>query len=159
MAQTIIIIMLALLSVGTITMLIFTAKNQSDNIADLYESYDRMRNNYTESIAKQNELNTNYSKSLDERERSLNDFNIRIKKLELELEAKNAEIERLRGLIVKARTLDFEKSLKNIDSSRDSIVKLFGEEAGKIFDEYGYFSPIMLNEVSTYEEKEAKKED
>ena len=99
MAQTIIIIMLALLSVGTIVMLIFTAKNQSDNIADLYESYDRMRNNYTESIAKQNELNTSYSKSLDERERSLNDFNIRIKKLELELEAKNAEIEKLRSRI------------------------------------------------------------
>ena len=99
MAQTIIIIMLALLSVGTIVMLIFTAKNQSDNIADLYESYDRMRNNYTESIAKQNELNTSYSKSLDERERSLNDFNIRIKKLELELEAKNTEIEKLRSRI------------------------------------------------------------
>lgn len=124
MIQWVLIIALIVLFIGVSAMLIFTAKNQSDNIADLYESYDRMRNNYTESIAKQNELNTSYSKSLDERERSLNDFNIRIKKLELELDAKNAEIERLRGRIaVIELPVDIAKITKEVITNEKEEVK------------------------------------
>ena len=95
MAQTIIIIMLALLSVGTIVMLIFTAKKHSNDIIDLMYMYDSLRDKYNYANEKISEINTSWSKSLDDREKSYNDIYLKCKKLEIELGEREAEIIKL----------------------------------------------------------------
>ena len=94
-ASEIIIILLALCSVGTVILLTLVLKNQKNSIESMEDAYSFLRGRYDESLRTIADINGKYSKCLDERERNLNEYSIKIKKLELEIEAKNAEIERL----------------------------------------------------------------
>ena len=79
----------------TVLINILTLKKQENTIQNMEDSYDFLRTRYTETLDEINDINGRYSKSLDDREKFLNDCTVKIKRLEIELEAKNAEIERL----------------------------------------------------------------
>lgn len=95
MVAWIFIIMLALLSFSTIALLIFTAKKHSDEIVDLMYMYDSLRERNNEMNEKISDLNTSWSRSLDDREKSYNDIYLKCKKLEIELGEREAEIIKL----------------------------------------------------------------
>lgn len=94
-ASEIIIILLALCSVGTVILLALVLKNQKNSIESMEDAYSFLRGHYDESIRTIADINGKYSKCLDERERNLNEYSIKIKKLELDLEERNTEIEKL----------------------------------------------------------------
>ena len=94
-----IIILIALCSVGTLILAALAFKKKRDEVDSLEQAYIILRKDYEFSLKTVADINGNYSKCLDERERNLNEYSIKIKKLELELEAKNNEIERLNSIL------------------------------------------------------------
>ena len=78
-----------------IVAIVLTLKKKEDDIRGMQDAYSYLRRAYDNSLKNINEINSRYSASLDERERFVNETTIRIKKLEMEIDAKNAEIDRL----------------------------------------------------------------
>lgn len=90
-----VILALSVCIICFITALVLTMKKKEDDICRIEQAYSRLRDDYDYSMKTVADINGKYSNSLDDREKFLNEANVRIKKLELEIEAKNAEIERL----------------------------------------------------------------
>ena len=90
-----IILALAVCIMCFIVAIVLTVKKKEDDICGLKQAYSYLYDNYEYSLKTVADINGKYSKSLDDREKFLNEANVRIKKLELELEAKDAEIDRL----------------------------------------------------------------
>lgn len=97
MTEWIVIVSLAVCLMCTAVMLFIMAKKQTQDIDWLMDAYSNMTDKYNDSMLRINELNAQYSKSLDDRERSFNDIQLRCKKLEIELGEKEAEIIKLQA--------------------------------------------------------------
>lgn len=79
--------------------IIFLVKNYRKQIDLLNDDILDYREKYEESLLNVKSINEKYSSCLDDREKFINDMNIKIKKFEIELESKDAEINRLNSIL------------------------------------------------------------
>ena len=86
-----------------------TIKKFKADIQEINDSYEYLKNDWYHSTKIIDDINAKYSKSLDERERLLNESNVRIKKLEIEIDKKDAEIAKMQAVI------EFAKMKENND--------------------------------------------
>ena len=130
MIAWIFVVLLALVSIATIALLIFTAKKHSNDIIDLMYMYDSLRDKYNEASDKISEINTSWSRSLDDREKSYNDIYLKCKKLEIELGEREAEIIRLQSKLCSFTDTLISNATEYIDTSKgpDSEVQNEKEE-------------------------------
>ena len=90
-----VIVILAAMLVGTIFMALISIRRQNEDIDDLDDAYRYLREGYDHVMEELKEVNQKYAKSLDDREKSYNEILVMYKKLEIELDKKDAEIMRL----------------------------------------------------------------
>lgn len=131
MVAWVFIIMLALLSFSTIMLLIFTAKKHSNEIMDLMYMYNSLRERNNETNEKISEINTSWSKSLDDREKSYNDIYLKCKKLEIELGEREAEIIKLQTKLYSINQSMHDALTVDTSKGPDSEVQNEKEEAKK----------------------------
>ena len=113
MTAYILLTLFVLVFVGVVIVDILKEKRHQDEVDNLTDRIDYIKdqNDYlNREIA---DVNLKFSESLDTREKNLNEYVIRIKKLELELEAKNNEIDRLnRRIAVIEMPVDISKIIE-----------------------------------------------
>ena len=89
------IIFLTVAAAGLISAIVFRERDNKEKIEYLEEDCNRLCDKLDEVENKNMELIVKYSASLDEHNKALDDISNKYKKLELELEKKDLEIERL----------------------------------------------------------------
>ena len=102
--------------------IIFLVKNYRKQIDLLNDDILDYREKYEESLLNVKSINEKYSSCLDNREKFINDMNIKIKKFEIELESKDAEINRLNSILNYTKGDDI--IAKTIEVMRDARLYL-----------------------------------
>jgi hypothetical protein len=93
------IIALLIVLVGTVFTFVLAMARHKKDIECMEDAYEYLRKSYDQSLDMLDDINSKYAKSLDERERLLNDMNLMRKKLELEIDKRDEEIANMDKLL------------------------------------------------------------
>ena len=74
-----------------------------EDISGMQDAYALLMKSYDRALDVADDINTKYAKCLDDREKFLNETNVRIKKLEIEIDKRDSEIARMDAIINYAR--------------------------------------------------------
>lgn len=99
MIEWITIIFLTVVVIALIGVIVFRERDNKEKIWYLEEDCNRLYDKLDEVENKNIDLVVKYSASLDEHNKALDDISNKYKKLELELEKKDLEIERLNAIL------------------------------------------------------------
>jgi len=97
--EKVLIIALLIVLVGTAFTFVLAMARQKKDIEGMEDAYIYLKKSYDRSLNMLDDINAKYAKSLDERERLLNDMNLMRKKFELEIDKRDEEIARMDAIL------------------------------------------------------------